>query len=425
MGKKILDSKALYVVLSIVLTVCIWCYVASTDGTPRNDTYSAVPVVFEGLDILEDRGLMIVDDDVTATVRALATPAVHARLSEGLKDGALTVTVNVSGISGEGPHSLAYTVNRPAGVGSSDVSFLSTTGSSTVSIDVARFLRREIPIKGSFQGSAAEGYLAGNDDDFMFSPDTIWISGQADLVNQVAEARVTITDTELTDPVSGDYRFQLIGVSGDPLDLDVTCDVDTVYLNFPVLAMAEIPLEVKLNPGGGLSESDVRVELSTDSIIVAGSKDAVTALSKAGAITLSAIELSSVRDGDELTLPVPLADELTNLSGISEVKVSITVKKRVVSQTFAATNIQYIHEPAGWNVDIVTKELAVEIRGTQKLMDELTQENIRVVADLQNINQAAGQYTIPVTIHLDSAGSKAEIGEMAGNYSIVVTLTPA
>ena len=37
MGKKILDSKILYMVLSILLTVGIWCYVTSTDGTPQSE----------------------------------------------------------------------------------------------------------------------------------------------------------------------------------------------------------------------------------------------------------------------------------------------------------------------------------------------------------------------------------------------------
>ena len=93
-------------------------------------------------------------------------------------------------------------------------------------------------------------------------------------------------------------------------------------------------------------------------------------------------------------------------------------------------SVEYIIPPAsvpdGWNAEIVTKEMPVEVRGSQELIDELTEENIRVVADLQHINQAAGQYTVPVSIYLDSAGSNSEIGVMNNsNYSVVVTLTPA
>lgn len=426
MGKKILDSKILYVVLSIILTIGFWCYVTSTDGTPRDQVYRSVPVEFIGLDILEERGLMIVDNNVTATVRAQATPAVHARLANGIADGTMTVTVNVSGISEEGAHSLAYSVNRPAGVSSGDVSFLSTTGSSTVTVNVARFLRREIPVRGKFLGTVAEGYLAGNEDDFQFSPSTIWISGQAELVNQVSHALVTIPGEDLTGTVTGDYQFKLIGASDNELtDLDVTCDVDMVYVSFPIRAMAEIPLVVTKTPGGGLGEDDVDIDLSTDAITVAGSKDAVAALVGEGAITLDNIDLGAVRDGDEWSVPIPLEDGLENLSGTAEVKITVHIRKRVVSQIFGATHIQPINVPEGWEVDIVTKELPVEIRGTQKLIDELIEENIRVVVDLQTITLAPGRYTMPARIALDNAVSKSEIGEMSSNYTVVVSLTPA
>ena len=420
MGKKILDSKALYVVLSLILTVSLWCYVTSTDGTPKTQTYGNVPVVFRGMDILSDRGLMVANQNLTVNVRAQAKPAVHARLSNS-ED--MYVVVDVSSIAEEGTHSVAYSVNLPASVSSSDVTFLmSGTRGSVVSIEVARFLSRAVDIRGSFQGSVEKGYLAGSENDFRFSPESIVVSGRAELVNQVAYARVTVPGENLTDTV--------IGANDEPLEgLDVTCDVDTVYATFPVRAMAEIPLEVKLSAGGGLDVGDVRVDLTTDSITVAGSKDAVAALESQGAITLAEINLATIKDKEERTFAIPLTDELENLSGVAEVTATFRVTKRVVSQTFVTRNIQVINEPEGWNVDIVTKELAVEIRGTKALVDELIAENIRVVADLRNIDPAAGPYTVPATIYPDSAGTKADLGELppanASYYSVVVSLTRA
>ena len=430
MGKKILDSKILYVVLSVILTVGIWCYVTAADGTPQSRTYANVPVIFEGRDILEDRGLMIINDDVTATVTVQATPAVHARLSAGWSDGDMSVTVKVSGVSEEGSQSLAYVVNLPSTVSSSEVNFTTGTRGSVVTVEVARFLRREIPIEGSFQGNAAEGYLAGNEEDFQFSPGTIWINGQEEEVKKVHHALVVVTGENLTENVSNEYPFKLIGASNDELtDLDVTCDVDMVYTIFPIRATAEIPLKIALTPGGGLGEDDVVVTLNpTDTIMVAGGKDAVAALANEGAITLGRVDLASIQNGDEKTFSVPLEDGLENLSGVTEVTAVFTVVKRVVSQSFTATQIQIINRPEGWDVDVVTQVLPVEIRGTQELISELIEENIRVVADLQNITPAPGSFTVPVSISLDSVGTKSEIGEMVlpgSNYTVVVTFTPA
>ncbi len=428
MGKKILDSKLLYVVLSVILTVGLWCYVTSTDGTPKQTPYRGVPVEFRGLDILRDRGLMVVNQNATVNLTVQAKPAVHAKLANG--EG-LSVTVDVSGISEEGSHSIVYIPNLPAGVSSSDVSYVTTNARmGVVNVEVARYLSRAVPIKGSFQGTVEQGYLAGSENDFKFSPETVVVSGRAEFVNQVAYARVTVTEENLTGNVEGDFPFQLIGANDEPLEeLDVTCDADRVYTTFPIRAMAEIPLEVKLIAGGGLDEDDVRVELTTGSITVAGSKDAVAALEGQGGITLAEINLATIKDKDERTFAIPLDDRLENLSGVAEVTATFRVTKRVVSQTFITKNIQVINEPEGWNVDIVTQELSVEIRGTQKLIDELIPENIRVVADLRNLDPAAGPYTVPVDIYLGSVGTKEDLGELppanATYYSVVVSLSPA
>ena len=431
MGKKILDSKILYMVISVLLTLGLWCYVSANDGTPQDDVYRNVPVVFDGLDVLTGRELMIVNTNVTTNITIRATPTIHAKLREGAINGDLTVTAKVSGISEEGSHSVAYIVNPPANVSTGDMNLISTTRGNVVTIDVARFLSRRIPLEGVFKGSVAEGYLAGSADDFSFSPSEIVISGRAEYVNQVHHALITLSTENLTETVREEYPFQLIGANGDELkDLNVTCDVDTVYTTFPIRAVAELPLKIVLTPGGGLGENDVSVELSTvDSIIVAGSKDAVAALVSEGGITLGKVDLASIRDGDERTFSVPLEEGLENLSGVSEIKATFTINKQVVSQTFAVTNIQTINEPEGWTVELVTKELPVEIRGTRRLMDELIEENIRVVVDLQNINLAAGQQTVTASIALASSGSKSDIGEMApaagSNYTVVIRLAPA
>lgn len=430
MGKKILDSKILYVVLSVLISLSLWIWVTSRDENKENQRLGNLPVTFDGVDILEDRGLMIVNQNVTASINVRATPMILAALSSTPPQ----LVAKVSGISTEGTHSVNYTVNLPSGVSPNDVEIISGLTGSVVNVDVARALRREgVEIRGEFQGNAAEGYLAGDKDDFLFSPGTLTISGRAELVNQVAYAKVIITGEDLTETVSGECPFQLIGASGDPLDLDVTCDADMIYTIFPIRATAEIPLEVKLIEGGGLKDSDVRVELSTPSIIVAGTREAVDGLVSQGAITLTTIDLATLDDeivenGGERTFPIPLDDQLENLSGITEVTVKFKVTKRVGTREFEVTErMSTINAPEGWQPGIITQVLRVKVRGTAALLDGLTEENIRVVADLQTIsNPAAGQYTVSASIYLDSAGSVSEVGVVnPRDYTVVVSLAKA
>lgn len=427
MGKKILDSKILYVVLSILLSLAAWLFVTSRDENRENRPFTNLPVNFSGVEMLEDRELMIVNPNVTASIRVRATPLILATLNETPPK----LNASVSNINMEGRHTVNYTVELPSGVSQNDVEITYGTGGSAVIVEVARALSRKVRIEGEFKGSVAEGYLAGDKDDFRFDPAEITISGRADLVNQVSHAKVTITRENLTETVSESLPFQLIGASGDPLEgLDVTCDVDAIYTVFPIKATAEIPLTIKVIEGGGLKERDVSINKSVDSIVVAGSREAVDALVGQGDIILTTIDLAelddeTVENGSERTIPIPLDDRLENVSGITEVKVTLKVNKRVETRTFEVTSrISTINAPEGWTPAVVTKMLPVRVRGTRALLDELTEESILVVADLRDVSQTAGQYTVEASIYLNGPGTVTDVGVVNPNsYSIVVSLS--
>ncbi len=429
MGKKILDSKALYMVLSIVLAFAAWLFVTSKDGTKDSERFANLPVEFSGEEILEERGLMIVNRDVKATITVQAAPTVLAVL----KREQPRLVANVANISTEDTHVVNYRVILPNGVKDTDVEIIYSgpggLGGSAVSVEVAQALSRKVRIEGEFQGTVAEGYLAGDNDDFRFDPVELVVSGRADLVNQVSHVKVIVSGDNLTETVSDAFPFQLIGASGDPLELDVNCDVDTIYTVFPIRATAEIPLKVNVVSGGGLSVSDITLSLSDKSITVAGSKEAVDALAGEGELLLGTIDLAELDDnlaqnGGDVTFAIPLADELENLSGITEVTATLRVNKRVETRTFQVTSrISTINTPEGWTPTIITQVLAVRVRGPEVLLDELTEESIRVVADLKDINQAAGKYTVPATIYLDSAGTLSDVGVVTPRtYSVVVSL---
>lgn len=421
MGKKILDSKILYIFLSVLLAIALWFYVTSLDGNEDSKTISGIQVEFAGVEALEQRGLMIVGDAPRVSVRVSAAPMVLARLDSQ----SVQVSVDVSQITEASQYTLAYTatLSLPAGVSSSQVQFLSgQTGN--VTFTVARYTSRQVEIQGQFVGTVAEGYLAGLADDFVFSPTTLTVSGQADMVNQISYVRVTVDGEGLTDSINGDYPYEFIGTDGEPLeDLDVEVDSEAVHVSFPIYATAEIPLQVTLVAGGGASSANASYELSEDTILVAGSAQAVAAIQEEGALTIAAIDLATVRDGDQLHVSIPLADELTNISGFTEVTVTIHIDEGLETRTVETSNIDYINCPDGWTARILTRVLSVEIRGTPELVESVIEENVIVSVDLSDIHEAAGQYSVSATVYLNSVGTVDQIGVMSNGYEVVVELS--
>ncbi len=418
MGKKILDSKALYVVLSIVIAVAMWFYVTSLDGNQRSNPINNIPITFMGVEQLESRGLMIAGDTPTASITVKATPGVLAQLTED----SVSLVVDVSSIDKAGEYTLAYTVKLPANVSANQVQFeRGETGN--VTFTVAEYRQREIELRGKFIGTTAEGYLAGDQEDFVFTPSKITISGQASLVNQVAYAEVVVDGENLTDTVHGDFPYRFIGASGDVIEnLDVECSVDTVQTTFSILATAEIPLEVKMVEGGGVSLDQVDYTMSIDTLTVAGSKTAVEAIVKEGSIVLGTIDLGTVHDGDEIVFDIALTDELSNISGVTQVTVTIHLDDSLQSKMVEVTNITCVSAPDGWAAKPLTQMLEVEIRGSKELLDAVTPDKVRAVADLKDINQAAGQYTVTANVYLDSVGTRDQIDVVGRDYKIVVSL---
>lgn len=418
MGKKILDSKALYVVLSIAIAVVMWFYVTSMDGNQASKPIRNITITFSGEEQLESNGLMIAGDAPSANITVKAKPAVLAQLT----DKTVELVVDVAAIERAGDYTLAYTVKLPGNISASQVQIINE-GTGNVSFTVAEYRQREIELRGKFEGTTAEGYLAGDQEDFVFSPNKITISGQAELVNQVSYAEVVVTGDNLSDTVRGDFPYRFIGASGDVIDnLNVECSVATVHTTFPILATADIPLEVELVEGGGVSLDQVKCTLSQESLTVAGSKTAVEAIQSEGSIVLGTIDLGTVHDGDVITFDIALTDELTNISGVTQVTATIDLDDSLKSKTVEVTNIDCISPPDGWAAKALTQMVEVEVRGTQKLLDAVTPDKIRVVADLKDINQAAGQYTVTANVYLDSVGTRDQIDVVGRDYKIVVSL---
>ncbi len=413
MGKKILDSRILYAVLAIIIAVALWLYVSSLDGNEETHTISNIPVQFEGLETLESKGLMIVGEAPTVSLRLTAPFSSFTDLD---KDS-ITVTVDVSRIDEASEYTMGYTVTYPSSV-SNSVSEESRTPTN-VTFSVVRYTSREIDLKGSFQGSVEDGYLAGDSDDFIFSPSTITVSGQENLVNQISYAQVIVTGDNFTETIGGEYQYQLMSNSGEVLDgLNVDCSVDSVYVTFPIWATAEIPLSVNFIDGGGIKQENVIYEIDHSSIMISGDKSDVSAISQ---IELEPIDLAEVHNGDVITRKIPLTNELNNLSGFTEVNITIHITG-VQSKSLETNNISCSNVPDGWMAELITQAITVEVRGPQEEIESITSENIRVVVDLSEVNHASGQYSISAKVYLDSVG--ADAGVVGSDYKVVVSMIP-
>lgn len=415
MGKKILDSKLLYALLAIVIAVGLWFYVATVENRNEEMTISGIPITFLNEDVLEESGLMISSGQgQTATLTVSGPWNTLVKLNQAKEN--ISLTIDVSRITTPGEQRMAYNCTLPYGYSSS----VSVTNRypSNVDFTVSRRVKNEVQVVGKFEGTLAQGYMV---DVITIRPETIEISGAEADVNQVAEAQVIIGGEELNATVEGEMGFTLIGYQGEVLtDLDVECSVDTVLVTMPVVKTAEVPLAVRLVPGGGVTsenmEEYVECKIEPASITVSGEEEDLEPLNE---IVLGEIELANIISSDDFTFDIPLDSSLSNISGVTTATVTVTISG-LETKVLEADRIELINKPDGFEAQAVTQSLRVLVRGSAEAIDQVLDHNLRVVADLSGVGSSAGRYTVPVKVYLDGT---SDVGVVGSDYKIVVDIS--
>lgn len=414
MPKKLTDSKWFYVAVSLLLAFILWVYVGKEANPITTDKINDIPVEFSGLEKLEERGLMLSDgseQSVTFFVRA------RRDVISNLLQGESSITVDVSNITEAGEYSLSVMgqkINFPRSVSSDSLELLYTSP-ERIEFTVSRWVQKEIEVQAEFTGSVVDGYQVG---DFSLAPQTVTISGPEELVNQVDYARVTVSQTDLSETYSKDTPYTLVGFNGEVIAAEgIETDPETVLVTLPVVKLKEVPLTVELVPSGGVTDTDTQVDVTIEpeTITVSGSEEDLEGLKE---VKLGSIELYKIFGTDTFQKTIQLSPELTNVSGITEATVTVTIKDLAV-RTLEVSDIDLINVPDGYTADTVTKTLSVQIRGTQEAVDSVIPSQLRIVADLSDVTMATGNQTVPVKVYLDGS---SEVG-VVGDYKIVVSIS--
>ena len=174
-------------------------------------------------------------------------------------------------------------------------------------------------------------------------------------------------------------------------------------------------MTVYVIPGGGATADDVNIDIEPKTIMVSGSDEDLENLDS---ISLGEINLSDVFGSLTQSMPIQLDSTLTNVSGITEANVTITIKG-LTTKVLQVNNISFINKPAGYQANVVTQSCSVQIRGTKEAVEAVTSSQLRIVADLSEVELATGNQTIPVKVYLDGS---SDVG-VVGDYNIVVSIT--
>ncbi len=411
---KIWDNKALMVLVSIISAILIWVYVTTTEGDVRDKTFEGVQVVLNGAEGLRDRENFVISDlsanSVTVTLRGTL------RTLSKLTANNITAVVDVSKITSKGNNTMPFTMEYPSGIDKSSIDLVSSLP-ETVSFYVDKASSKSIELKGEFTGSVVEGFAAGT---ISFEPREVTISGPEKEINRVAYALVQIPRENVDKTLKFDSEYTLVDAEGKEIELgNIRLETQTVSVTLPITATKEVPLSVDIIDGGGATMENVKLKFEPETITIAGDAATLEGINK---ISLGTIDLASFVSTLEEKFPIVLDNEVSNVTGLTEAKVTVEVLG-LKTAIFNVSNISIINTPAGRTSSPVTEMVEVMLRGNQDVIDKVKANNIRAVIDLAEIGSNPGVFHVNAKIYVDGYTGVGAVCVDEDDYKLYVKIT--
>ena len=400
--KKIYNSKAFWMIVSLLASLAIWVYVTSVETDESKTTFRGVKVELVGEDILRDSKNLVVTDMDTSTVTVEVVGP--RRIVGSLSSDQLVAQVDVSKLSRAAYTSQQYTIVYPDGTDTSKLSESRRTP-ETINFMVSAQTSKSIQVRGSFDGSLAEGYTAEMP---VFEPSTITITGSEAYLKDVEYAWVTFGKENVDSTYSVETGFTLMDANNEPCTTTgISFSTDVVTATLPLLTLKEVNLDVNIIEGAGATRANTKITIDPASVTLAGDSALLAGMNK---IILATIDLTDFSSTFTETYTIPIDTELKNTTGVTKATVTVEIVG-LETKTFRVTNFSCINATEGYEADIITESKEITLRGTPEALAQIKAENIRAVADLTDYKESTGTYMPQVRVYVDGFTDVGAIGE--------------
>ena len=400
--KKIYNSKAFWMIVSLLASLAIWVYVTSVETDESKTTFRGVKVELVGEDILRDSKNLVVTDMDTSTVTVEVVGP--RRIIGSLSSDQLVAQVDVSKLSRAAYTSQQYTIVYPDGTDTSKLSENRRTP-ETINFMVSAQTSKSIQVRGSFDGSLAEGYTAEMP---VFEPSTITITGSEAYLKDVEYAWVTFSKENVDSTYSVETGFTLMDANNEPCSTTgISFSTDVVTATLPLLTLKEVNLDVNIIEGAGATKANTKITIDPVSVTLAGDSALLAGMNK---IILATIDLTDFSSTFTETYTIPIDNELKNTTGVTKATVTVEIVG-LETKTFRVTNFSCINATEGYEADIITESKEITLRGTPEALTQIKAENIRAVADLTDYKESTGTYMPQVRVYVDGFTDVGAIGE--------------
>lgn len=406
-----MKNKIVTFLLALLFACGLWLFVVTVEQPESEATYYDIPVVYQNEDVLAERGLMLVSERPTVTLKLKSTRTNLRNLNEAN----INILVNLANIRDAKVYSLNYSLSYPGTVPNGEISVVSAS-TEQISLKVERRITKQVEVVPVYTGSVPEGMIA-HKEEIELDYEYIEVSGPESVMQNVAQAVIQVDLEDQTQTIAGEYIYTLCDEAGEPVDSALlTTNVEVVNLMLKIQQVKEIELRVKVIAGGGATEQTSTITIDPQTILVSGPEALLADLEY---LEIGTIDLSTMVQAETRTFPILLPEGITNETGMTAATVSVEFPN-LRTLKLAVNDIKIVGLPEGLEAELITQVLDVTVRGPAEQMLGLRASDLTVTVDLSNAQ--VGTFTQGVTI---TVGSRfPDVGTM-GTYSVSVTVKEA
>ena len=409
-----MKSKFLRFLLSLVIAFGIWLFVVSVVSPESETVIQGVQVVLDGEDVLEDRNLIIVSNkNFTVDLKLFGNRVDLNKLNASN----ITALADLTQITEPGEHNIRYSVIYPTIIEEGNVDALEKHP-QYITLTIAERGWKDVPVKVQYTGSVPTNYVADRQNP-LFDHAVITVSGPVEELEKVDHASIFVDLNGKVETIVGNFRPTLCTSDGTPLEDTgkLTMNVNEVRATIKIHKIKQVPLVLEVIPGGGLTENDIKLTQTLQSIVVSGS-DAV--LEKLDKIVVGQLYLAELMGTTDMMFDITMPAGVNNVTGVTELGINVELLQELEIRTFTVTQIRVENVPGNRHVKLVTQVLTVQIRGTKEALDALKPEDIVVVVDCSDVTDIVNMTTpLNVTIQITGDSGAGAVGE----YQVIVEVT--
>ena len=280
---------------------------------------------------------------------------------------------------------------------------------SIINVSFDKIITKEIKLLPQLSGiKAADGYIMGDAEDIIIVPETVNITGPAEMVENITDAAAVIEgNSSLTSTT--DFRTASIRLMNGSAPISdekerITLDKSEFTVHVPVYARSKVSLDVQITNAPESFNVDSfknMLEFSVSELEVA-----ILGENTRDSLDIGTIDMREVDIGTEFTFSTSdfLPEGYQDLNEVHTVTVKCPSEGLVRrSIHFNNSSIQLINQPSQFDFNIITSGVTPTFIGPEESMDQLTYYDIIAQIDMLNgFDMEAGFYKLPITFVIPS-----------------------